>query len=60
MEGKLLDLVFVGVTALIAYHGLTFRDGRGRTEWVHMLFGCIALVFCLRVLFVDIFGLTLF
>lgn len=60
MDGKLVDFVFVAVTAAIAYHGLTFRDDQGRTEWVHLLFGCIALLFCLRVLFVDILDLALF
>ena len=60
MEGNLFDIAFVGITALVAYHGLTFRDEKGETEWGHLLFGCIALVFCLRVLFVDIFGVTLF
>jgi hypothetical protein len=56
MEGTFLDFVFVAVTGFIAYHGLTYRDDEGKTEWVHMLFGCIAMLYCLRVLFVDIFG----
>ena len=56
MEGTFFDFVFVAVTGVIAYHGLTYRDDEGNTQWVHLLFGCIALVFCLRVLFVDIFG----
>ncbi len=60
MDGKLLDIVFVGITALVAYHGLTYRDEKGDSEWGHLLFGCIALVFSLRVLFVDILGVTLF
>ncbi len=54
MGGSLIDYVFVGVTALVAYHGLTYRDEQGETEWVHLLFGCIALLFCLSVLFRDI------
>ncbi len=60
MGGELIDFVFVGVTGFIAFHGLTYRDEEGNTEWVHLLFGCIALVFCLRVLVVDIFGLSPF
>ena len=48
------DWLFVLVTAAVAYHGLTFRDEEGEREWVHLLFGCIALLFCLRVLFFDI------
>lgn len=57
MEGTFLDFIFVAVTGFIAYHGLTYRDDEGKAEWVHLLFGCIALLFCLRVLFVDILGL---
>lgn len=51
------DWIFVLVTAGVAYHGLTYRDGEGEHPWVHLLFGCIALLFCLRVLFVDILAL---
>ena len=54
------DWVFVIITAFIAYHGLTFRDATGEREWIHLLFGCIALLFCMRVLFVDIFKLVAF
>ncbi len=57
MGGSLIDFIFVGVTGFIAYHGLTYRDKEGNTEWVHILFGCIGLIFMLRVLFVDILGL---
>lgn len=49
-----INIVFVLVTAAVAWHGLTFRDKSGETEWVHMLFGCIALLFCLWVLFGEI------
>jgi len=54
------DWIFVLVTAAVAYHGLTFRDENGDTEWVHLLFGCIALLFCLRVFLVDILRVDLF
>jgi hypothetical protein len=60
MGGEFLDFVFVGVTAAVAYHGLTYRDENGETEWGHLLFGCIALLFCLRVLFVDILDISIF
>ena len=53
----MFDWVFVIVTAAIAFHGLTYRDVNGDTNFVHLLFGCIALLFCLRVLFIDIFKL---
>ncbi|MFQ5785280.1 MAG: hypothetical protein ACE5H8_10710 [Alphaproteobacteria bacterium] len=57
MSGDLFDYVFVAVTGFVAFHGLTYRTEEGETEWVHLLFGCIALVFCLRGIFVDILGL---
>lgn len=51
------DWLFVIVTAAIAIHGLTYRDEHGESDLVRLLFGCIALLFCIRVLFVDIFKL---
>ncbi len=56
----MFDWVFVLVTGAVAYHGLTYRDKNGEREWVHLLFGCIALLYCLRVLFGDIFRLIEF
>ncbi len=52
---SILDIVFVLVTGFVAYHGLTHRNEDGENDIGHMLFGAIALLFCLRVLFVDIF-----
>ena len=52
-----LDGLFVLITAIVAYHGLTFRDEAGALETGHLLFGAIALIFCLRVLLVDILHL---
>ncbi|WP_455206673.1 hypothetical protein [Kaarinaea lacus] len=54
----MLDIVFVVVTGVVAYHGLTYRDENGESEWGHLVFGAIALLFCLRVLLVDIFNLV--
>ena len=53
----MVDIIFVIVTGAIAYHGLTYRDEEGQSEVGHLLFGAIALLFCLRILFVDILGL---
>lgn len=52
---SLKNFIFIIVTAAIAYHGLTFRDEDGNPDTVRLLFGCIALLFCMRVLFVDVF-----
>lgn len=54
---SLINWGFVLVTGLVAYHGLTHRGADGERDWVRLLFGCIALLFCLRVLFVDILDL---
>lgn len=57
MDELLLNLIFLVVTAAIAYHGLTYRDADGNSDTVRLLFGCIALLFFLRVLFVDVLHL---
>ncbi len=54
----MVDYLFVFVTGAIAWHGLTYRDAEGETEIGHLLFGSIALLFCVRVLLVDILGLV--
>lgn len=54
------DWVFVIVTGAVALHGLTYRDADGERPWVHLLFGSIALLFCVRVLFVDILDVVSF
>ena len=54
---SLVNWLFVLVTGVIAYHGLTYRTPEGDRDLVRSLFGCIALLFCLRVLFVDILDL---
>lgn len=53
----MIDVLFVVVTGAVAYHGLTYRDEEGESDTGHLLFGAIALLFFLRVLFVDIFKL---
>jgi hypothetical protein len=53
----LMNLVFLVVTGAIAYHGLTYRDEEGNSDTVRLLFGCIALLFFFRVLFVDVMEL---
>lgn len=53
----MLDYVFVAITGVIAYHGLTYKNQDGENDFGHLLFGAIALLFCVRVLFVDILEL---
>ncbi len=58
LGGEPIDYIAAVVTAAIAYHGLTFRDEEGESEFVHLLFGGIALVFCVRFVFWEILHLT--
>jgi len=49
-----MNLIFILITAFIAWHGLTFKDENGNRDFVRLLFGAISLLFCIRVLFSDI------
>lgn len=49
-----LDIFFLVVTAVVTYHGLTWRDEEGESDFVRLLFGAIALLFFFRVLLVDV------
>ena len=54
---SIVNIAFLVVTAAIAVHAVTYRDKQGHKDWVRLLFGCIALVFFLRVLLVDVLGI---
>ena len=56
----LINFVFLIVTAGVAWHGIRFRDVEGDTEFMHLLFGCIAAVFFFLVLFQDVLGVVKF
>ena len=45
----LINLIFVIATGFIAFHGITYRDAEGKKDFVRLLFGCISLIFFLRV-----------
>jgi uncharacterized membrane protein len=55
-----INAVFLAATAYIAWHGITFRTEEGETDFVRLLFGCIAAVFFMLVLFQDVLGLVRF
>jgi len=57
MGGTFIDWIAVVVTGAIAFHGLSYRDASGQRPWVHLLFGAIALMFCMRFLLADILGI---
>ncbi|MFQ5763473.1 MAG: hypothetical protein ACE5GT_00950 [Rhodospirillales bacterium] len=56
----LVNLIFLAVTGYIALHGIRFRDEEGNTDFVRLLFGCIAAVFFFMVLFQDVLGIIRF
>ena len=57
MSNLFINIIFVILTGLIAIHGLTFRNKEGEKDFVRLLFGCISLLFFLRVLFFDLLDL---
>ncbi len=56
----LINFVFLVVTGFVAWHGVRFRDADGNTDFVRLLFGCIAGVFFFLVLFQDVLGFVSF
>ena len=54
MDHPAINLIFLIVTGVVAFHGLTWRNEEGESDWVRLLFGAIALLFFFRVLFVDV------
>ena len=56
----LVDIVFLVVTGLIAYNGVRYRDEQGNSDFVRLLFGCIAAMFFFLILFRDVLDLFSF
>lgn len=57
MEATWVDWLLVIGTGGVAFHGLTYHDANGEKPWVHLLFGSIGLIFCIRFLFHNILGI---
>ena len=53
---KLVDIIFLIVTALIAHHALTYRNNDGKKDFVRLFFGSIAAVYFFLVLFKNVLG----
>ena len=51
---ELFNWIFILATGIIAWHGITYRDKEGEKDFVRLLFGCIALIFFMRVFLHDI------
>ena len=56
---KLVNIIFLVVTALIAHHALTYRNDEGKKDFVRIFFGCIAAVYFFLVLVKDILEINL-
>ena len=56
---KLVNIIFLITTALIAHHALTYRNAQGKKDFVWLFFGCIAAVYFILVLFKNVLGLSL-
>ena len=57
---SIVNWAFLIATGLVAWHAIRFRDARGKPDTVRLLFGCIAAMFFLRVLFEDVLGVVRF
>ena len=56
---KLVNIIFLVVTALIAHHALTYRNAEGKKDFVRLFFGCIAAVYFILFLFKNVLDLNL-
>lgn len=54
---ELFNWIFILATGIIAWHGITYKDKEGEKDFVRLLFGCIALIFFMRVFLVDILNI---
>lgn len=55
-----INIVFLAITGFIAWHGIGYRNAEGNTDFVRLLFGCIAAIFFLMVLLQDVLGVVSF
>ncbi len=55
-----INILFLAATGAVAWHGVCARNADGSNDTVHLLFGCIAAVFFMLVLFRDVLGVVNF
>ncbi len=55
-----VNLIFLLTTGFIAIKSIRTRNPDGKSDFVHLLFGCIAAVFFFLVLFQDVLGIVRF
>ena len=56
---KLVNIIFLIITALIAHHALTYKNEEGKKDFVRLFFGSIAAVYFILVLFKNVLGFNL-
>ena len=56
---KIVNIIFLIATALIAHHALTYRNAEGKKDLVRLFFGCIAAVYFIFFLLKNVLGLHL-
>jgi len=56
----LVNTVFLVATGFIAVHGIRYRTPEGKSDFVRLLFGCIAAVFFMLVLLQDVLKVVQF
>ena len=56
---KLVNIIFLVVTALIAHHALTYRDADGKKDSIRLFFGSIAAVYFILFLLKNVLDINL-
>jgi hypothetical protein len=56
----IVTILFLAVTGYIAWRGIRYRTPEGDTDFVQLLFGCIAALFFVAILFRDVLGIVFF
>ena len=60
IDDTVLNIVFLLITGYIAVNGIRYRDEDGNTDFVRLVYGCIAAAFFLMVLTQDVLGVASF
>ena len=56
---KLVNIIFLVITALIAHHALTYKNDEGKKDFVRLFFGSIAAVYFILFFIKNILGINL-
>ena len=56
---KLVNIIFLVITALIAHNALTYRNEEGKKDFIRLFFGSIAAVYFFLVLLKNVLDINL-